>query len=57
MLPLLKCQIFHFWSKFILFTQLSRQKTQFSELPLCHFLGYMAKHPHAKNLKNPPSRD
>ena len=49
MLPLLKYQMFHFWSKFILLTQLSRQKTQFSKLSLRHILEYMAKHPHAKN--------
>ena len=52
MLPSLKCQIFQFLS----FTQLSRQQTQFSKLSLGHFLVYMAKYPHAKNLKNPQSR-
>ena len=37
MLPLLKSQIFCFWSKFVLLTQLSRQQIQFSKLWLCHF--------------------
>ena len=36
----LKCQIFHFWSKFVSLTQLFRQQTQFSKLSLCHFLVY-----------------
>ena len=54
--PSLKCQIFCFWSKFASFTQLSRQQTQFSKLSPCHFLLYLAKYLHAKNLKNSPSR-
>ena len=44
----LKCQIFYYWSKFVSFTQLSRQQKQFSKLSLRHFLVYMAKYPHAK---------
>ena len=30
--PLLKCQIFCFWSKFALFTHLSRQQKQFLKI-------------------------
>ena len=45
MLPSLKCQIFHFWSKFILFILLSRQQIQFSKIWLCHSLVYMVKNP------------
>ena len=56
MLPSLKCQTFHFGSKLVLFTQLSRQQTQFSKLSLCHFLVYMAKYYHTKNFKNSISR-
>ena len=50
-LPSLKCHIFHFWSipTFVPFTQLPRQQKQSSKIWLCHFLVYMAKHPHAKN--------
>ena len=51
MLPSLKCQLFCFWSKFVSFTQFSRQQIQFSKYSLCHFLVNMAKYPHAKNLK------
>ena len=56
MLPSLKCQISHFWSKFVSFTQLSRQQIQYSKLSLCHFLVYMVKYSHAENLKNLLSR-
>ena len=51
MLPSLKCQIFHFGSKFRSFTQSSRQQTQFSKLLLCQFLVYMAKNTHVKKLE------
>ena len=51
MLPSLKCKIFHFWSKFVSFTQLSRQQIEFSKLSLCRFLVYMAKYPYAKIKK------
>ena len=56
MLPSLKCQISHFWSKFVSFTQLSRQQIQYSKLSLCHFLVYMVNYSHAENLKNLLSR-
>ena len=56
MLPSLKCQLFCFWSKFVSFTQFSRQQIQFSKYSLCHFLVNMAKYPHAKKIKNPLSR-
>ena len=56
MLPSLKCQLFYFWSKFVSFTQLSKQQIQFSKYSLCHFLVNMAKYPHAKKFKNPLSR-
>ena len=49
MLPSLKCQIFRFCSKFVSFTQLFRQKIQFSKIQFCYYLVYMAKYPHAKN--------
>ena len=55
MLPSLKWQIFHFWSKFFSFAQLSRQHIQFSKLSLCHFLVYMEKSS-AKNYENQLSR-
>ena len=45
MLPSLKCQIFHLWSKFVSFTHLSSQQIQFFTF---HFLIYMAKYPQAK---------
>ena len=51
MLPPLICQTFCFWSKFVLFTQLSRQKIQFSKIWLCHFLVNMAKYPDVKKLR------
>ena len=44
MLPLLKCQAVCYWSKFVLFTQLSTQLIKFSKIWLCHFLVYMAKY-------------
>ena len=48
MLPMLKHQIFHFWSKFDSFTKLSRQKTKFLKIRFCHFLGFKTKCFHAK---------
>ena len=50
MWPPLKCQIFSFLSKFVLFTQLFRKQIQFSKI-LCQFLVYMAKYPR-KKIKN-----
>ena len=46
-LPSLKCQIFPFWSTFVLFTQLTRQQIQLSKTMLCHFLVNMVKYLHA----------
>ena len=37
MLPSLKCQIFRFLSKFVLFNQLSRKQIYISKIWLCHF--------------------
>ena len=48
---LLKFQIFGFWSKFILFTQLSRQQIQFSKIWLCHILVNKAKNYKKKKKK------
>ena len=56
MLLPLKCQIFCFLSKFVLFTQASRKQILISKIWLCHFLVYIAKHPHAKNEEHPLSR-
>ena len=53
MLPLLKSQIFQFWSKFVSFSQVTSQQIGFSKLWLCHFLVYIAKLPHAKKLRKP----
>ena len=44
------CQIFCFWSKFVLLSQLSRQQIQLSKIWLSHFLVNMTKYPHAKNI-------
>ena len=55
-MPRLKYQIFPFWSKFILFSQLSVQQVQLSKISLCHILVYMAKYPYAKNWEKPMSR-
>ena len=38
-MPPLKCQIFRFLSKFVLFAKLSRKQIQFSKTWLCHFIG------------------
>ena len=51
-LPPLKCRIFRFLSKFVLFTQLSRKQIHISKIWLCHFLVYIAKYPYAKKIKN-----
>ena len=56
MLLPLKYQIFCFLSKFVLFTQASRKQIHISKIWLCHFLVYIAKHPHAKNEEHPLSR-
>ena len=53
MLPSLKCQIFHFWSKFILFILLSRQQI-FQNLTLSQFSIY-GKKSYPKNWGNPLS--
>ena len=56
MLPLLKSQIFQFWSKFVSFSQVTSQQIGFSKLWLCHFLVYIAKLPHAKKLRKPTEK-
>ena len=53
LLPMLKHQIFHFWSKFDSLTQLSQQKIKAWKIQPCHLLVFMAKCSHIKNQENP----